>query len=304
MSDLHKINLLYLNRKVYIILFLLLFLWGSGQKISIENKNTSVITLRYNNNKVKLKTGETKTITGKDLNFLYITLNDGKSTEQALPIFLNSGESLDITVNDYNDVDFKGDKGELHKMIVNQQHTILYKNVVKYQNIFYSKKNTKELINFSELILSEYLAKIRSLNASPLGREDERYKRMEKYAVQDWISSLFLFLTGKKTLDHQSKELMLYYYNTYMVKDIENFDCDVRSQYSNLSELARYSSQLGISLPTYTLIEKTEDDSVNQYLPEKCQAYYFKNKFNYYNKINSEDKEYYLKVLKEKFNNK
>lgn len=293
------------SKRILGILLLFVFLNAFGQKLLIDNKNDFALEIIYKNQKIKLNGREKKTISDKDINYLNIEYDNGKNIiSRYVPLFLDSDESLNITIVDNYDktIEFKGDKDALHNLIVNQQHYILYKNIVKYQNI-YTKKNTKELINFSELILSDYLDKIKSLDTSTSGKDDETYKRMEKYATNDWVASLYLFLTGSKTLDLQTKELILYYYNKYVKKDIENYTCEYRVQYNIINELAKYINQLNISLPKYTVIENTENNLINQYLPKSCQQYYFTISYNYFDHINSPKKDYYKNVLKEKFNN-
>ncbi len=290
------------SKRITSILLLFLFSTALSQKISVENKSDFPIDIQYNNRKIHLTPGKKNIISEKEINFLKIKLDNKNKSNLFIPVFLTNDESLELIIqSDNKPLEFKGDKDLLHNYIVNQQHSILYKNVVKYQEI-YNKNKNQELINFSELILAEYLNKIKSLNNSPLGTKDEQYKRIEKYVVNDWLSSLYLILTGNKNLSIQSKELVLYYYNKYLQKDIERYNCDYRPQYEIMSILAKYSSQLNIILPKYAITEHTEDDAVNQYLPKKCQAYYFKIQLKYYDAVNSQKKKYYEKVLKEKFN--
>jgi hypothetical protein len=298
-----KIKILYPeSKKILFIVLLFLFYTAFSQKIAVENKSSFAIDIQYNNRKIHLTPGNKNIISEKEINYLKVRFDNKNKSNLFIPVFLTNDESLELIIqSDNKPVEFKGDKGLLHNYIVNQQHSILYKNVFKYQEI-YNKNKNQELINFSELILAEYLNKIKSLNNSPLGTKDERYQRIEKYVVNDWISSLYLILTGNKNLSIRSKELVLYYYNKYLQKDIQQYNCDYRPQYEVMSVLAKYSNQLNITLPKYAITEHTENDAVNQYLPKKCQAYYFKIQLKYYDAVNSEKKKYYEKVLKEKFN--
>lgn len=284
------------------VLLLFLFSTTFSQKIIVENKNGFPIEIRCKNHKIHLKSGEKKSIPPeKEINFLKVRFDNKNKSNLNIPLFLAANESVQLIIEgDNKPVEFRGDKDSLHSYIANQQHYILYRNVIKYQEI-YNKNKNRELINFSELVLNDYLNKIKSLNSSPLGTKDERYIRIEKYVVNDWISSLYLILTGSKNLSFQSKELILYYYNKYIQKDSEDYNCEYHQQYDIMSTLAKYSNQLNITLPKYAITEHTEDDAVNQYLPEKCQEYYFKIQLKYYDALNSPKKEYYEKVLKEKF---
>lgn len=291
------------SEKILLIVLLFLFSTAFSQKITVENKSGFAIDIKFNNRKIHLTSGSKNIISEKDITSLKVMFNNKNKSNLNIPVFLTADERLQLIIEgDNKPIEFRGDKDSLHTYIANQQHYILYKNVVKYQEIYNKKRNNQELINFSELVLADYLNKIKSLNASPLGTKDERYKRMETYAVDDWLSSLYLILTGNKNLNLQSKELVLYYYNKYLQKDIERYSCEFRFQYEIISTLAKYSNQLNIILPKYAITEHTEDDAVNQYLPEKCQEYYFKVQLKYYDALNSPKKEYYEKVLKEKFN--
>ncbi|MDQ0595397.1 hypothetical protein QFZ37_003766 [Chryseobacterium ginsenosidimutans] len=294
------------DKRILSILLSFLFLYVSGQQITIENKNIFPIEITYKNHIVKLNEGEKKTIIDKEIDYLNIEYDNGrKIISQYIPILLNSNESLNMTIINNNDgtIEFEGDKVALHNLVVNQQHYVLYKNVGNYQDILYKKRNTKQLINFSEFVLADYLIKIKTLNASPLGTEDKIYKRIEKYVINDWVSSLYLVLTGNKTLDFQRKELVLYYYNKYLTKDIQNYNCEYKVQYDVIRDLVPYIDQINITFPKYPIIENTEDNNINQYLPQSCQRFYFKNNYNYFYYLNNPKKDYYKKILKEKFNN-
>jgi hypothetical protein len=285
-------------RRVFYILLLFLFCNIFSQKLTVFNNNEAIINVLYETNLVTLKKGETKIIRG---DFKKVIIKEGKDFVQIVPIFLLSDEDLILTFDKNNFIKFKGSKGDLHNFIVNEQHSIFYSNIIKYQE-FYYKSNVQEVKNLSELVLSNYLNKVKVLNASPLGVNDDRYKKIKKYVINDWLYSIFLFITGNKKLDNQSKELLSYYFNNYMKNDINAYSCEFDSDYNVLSSIARYKDQLKIILPEYDIRVKSQDDSVNQYLPVNCQKFYFIKKYNYFNHINSPEQEFYKNVLKEKFN--
>lgn len=293
----------YRSKKIFSILLLLLFFRVFSQQIIVLNNNNFPLTIKYKTNSIKVDSKEKKTISSTDINYLTIKYDNGKNESQLIPIFLNPDESLNLAIGNDKLIAFKGDKDNLHNLIINQQHYILYREIGKYQNV-YSKKNTHELINYSELVLINYLDKIKALHTSANpNKEDKAYERIEKYAINDWIASLYLILTGTKKLDLRTKELILYYYNKYIKKDVDNYNCTYKIQYDIINDLAKYIQQINISLPKYPIIESTQDDLVNQYLPTSCQKYYFINNYNYLLRINSPKKEYYKTILKEKFNN-
>lgn len=60
-----------------------------------------------------------------------------------------------------------------------------------------------------------------------------------------------------------------------------------------------------LTITNYTgnpIVEHTDDDNLNKYLPQNCQKQYFQEKYNYLEHINGHNKGYYKKVLREKFN--
>ena len=294
------------SKRILSILLLFLFIQGFSQRVSVENKHIFPLQIRYKNNIIKLKEGEKRILSDKEIDFVNIEYDNGKKIiSRNIPILLDSSESLDIIILNNSDqtVEFKGDKVGLHDLIVNKQHYILYKNIGAYQDILSKNTNVRTFINLSELVLSEYLIKIKKLNDNTLEPENKIYKRIEKYVINDWVASVYLVLTGASKLDNQSKEIILYYYNKYVKKDIDSHHCYYDDQYYIINELARYKNQLGIVLPTYEVKVKSSDDVINQYIPQSCQRFYFINKYNYYNHLNSSEREFYKNILKEKFNN-
>lgn len=299
-----KFKILYKNdKRIFSILLLFFFKGIFGQQITVNNKNSFPIQIEYNNSKVKINGNDKKIIIDKNIKYLNIKYFNGTNTIfKHIPILINDSESLSLSViNNYEkSIQFEGDKDKLHDLIVNQQHYLLYKNIVRYQDLYYKSNKPTELINASHIVLGDYLNKIKVLSVSASDKDKEVSERAEMYAINEWVASLFLMLTESKTLELNTKELILYYYTQYIKKGFKN--CDYRAQYDIMIDLARYVNQLKISLLKYPVIEDTEDNSINQYLPESCQKFYFRNKLNYYDKINSQKKEYYKKILKEKFN--
>ncbi|WP_288460012.1 hypothetical protein [uncultured Chryseobacterium sp.] len=286
-------------RRVFYILLLFLFSNIFGQRLTIVNKSEGVINILYEAKLIVLNKEESKIIKG---DFKKITIKKGKDFVQSIPFFLSLDEDLLLTFEENNFIKFKGSKDDLHNFIVNEQHSIFYGNLIKYQDSYY-KNNIQEVKNLSELVLSNYLNKVKLLNASPLGVNDERYKKIKKYVVNDWLNSIFLFITGNKKLDSQAKELLLYYFNNYIKDNIDVYSCEFDSDYNVLSSIARYRDQLKINLPEYNIRVESEEDNINRYLPVNCQKFYFLKKYNYFNHINSPEQDVYKNILKEKFNN-
>lgn len=286
-------------RRIFYILLLFLFNNIFGQRLTIVNKSEGVINVLYEANLIVLNKEDSKIIKG---DFKKVTIKKGKDFVQSIPFFLSSDEDLLLTFEENNFIKFKGSKDDLHNFIVNEQHSIFYGNLIKYQDSYY-KNNIQEVKNLSELVLSNYLNKVKLLNASPLGVNDERYKKIKKYVVNDWLNSIFLFITGNKKLDSQAKELLLYYFNNYIKDNIDVYSCEFDSDYNVLSSIARYRDQLKIDLPEYKIRVESEEDNINRYLPVNCQKFYFLKKYNYFNHINNPEQDVYKNILKEKFNN-
>ncbi|WP_312902733.1 hypothetical protein [Chryseobacterium taichungense] len=300
----NKVILFNNSKRVLSTLLLFSFINVFTQQISIINKNKSNIEVGNNKDIFLVSPGQTKNISSKDINGLTVNYTSGNNLiTKFIPLFLDVNQSLTIifSENSAKSIEFKGDHDVLEDLIVNQQHYILYKNIVKYQDIYYKMNSNSEFINFSEIVLFDYLNKIKKLNNTYTGNNEIRYKIIENYVINDWVASLFMVFTGAKSLDNKSKDLTLYYYNKYIKKGFE--ECEYKEKYSIISELAKYINQLKIDLQKYPIIVNTDDDSVNQYLPKSCQKYYFINSYLYYNHMNNPKKDYYKNILKEKFYN-
>ncbi len=292
------------NKRVLSILLLFLLTTIYGQQITIDNKNDFILEISSKDQIIKLNKGEKKEFSANGITYLNVIYKNGKNLVKYIPIFLAPDESLEMLIFDNSrPIEFKGDNAALHNLIVNQQHYILYKNIAQYQNI-YIKKNTRELINSTELVLADYFSKVKSsLNFTKIMRGSSQYIEIENYITTSWLSSLFFFITGEKILDNQSKELILYYFNKYIKKDIDRYKCEYDGQYNVINELAKYNKQLGIMLPRYDIKVSSGDDLINQYLPESCQKFYFIHKYNYYHHLDSPEQYFYKNILKEKFSN-
>jgi hypothetical protein len=151
----------FYSKRILCILLLFLFLNVYGQEITVENKsNSHIVGISYQDHKIKLSGGQKKLIALKGIDFLHVEYTNEKGLSKNIPLFLNPGESLTMGIENYAEpVRFTGAKDALHDLLVNQLHYILYKNIPKYQDL-YSKNNQKALINFTEMVLLEYLNKM------------------------------------------------------------------------------------------------------------------------------------------------
>ncbi|KQT24571.1 hypothetical protein ASG22_11280 [Chryseobacterium sp. Leaf405] len=268
----------------------------------IDNKSDFPVEIEFNQKKVGIEVNQKKTINEKTrLKEISILYKNEKKLERNIPLFLNPKESLLISLVK-DTIKFKGDKEALHDYY---QHGFgfLTLKIGEYQN-YYQKGNTKGFINTSEMYLGEVLKKAERLNNSPLGREDIGYKEFERLIKQRWFFTVFMSFGGAK-LGNVEKDLMLYYYEKYFEKDIEKYQCDTWVEYNILERYAIHQKTLGFNLPKYEIIENSDEDEVNQYLPAKCQEEYFKSSYSFW--VQKKDlvrAEKYKKILTEKFHAK
>ncbi|SDI62970.1 hypothetical protein [Chryseobacterium jejuense] len=125
-------------------------------------------------------------------------------------------------------------------------------------------------------------------------------KRLKNHIKYNWLYTVFSTLDRKET--SFKKEAINYYFKKYIETDIKKYHCNNSLLYNVIEILAKNKNLLQIEIPIYPIVEHTEDDSTNQYLPQSCQKQYFQQKYNYLEHINGHNKEYYKKVLREKFN--
>jgi hypothetical protein len=215
-------------------------------------------------------------------------------------VFLSPQESLNINLRK-DSVKFKGDKDALHDYVYRGYWYYLSLKIGEYQK--YAKNNdAKGFIRTSEMYLADVLTKVERLNNSPSGREDIHYKEIEKLVKDRWFFTVFVSFNGGQ-LDNTGKELMLYYFEKYFKKDIATYSCDDSSyQYEIIKKYSQNMKLLNLKLPKYEIVEHSEDDEVNQYLPAKCQRDYFRGSYNFW--VHKKDlvrAEKYKKILEEKF---
>ncbi|MEY8761313.1 hypothetical protein [Chryseobacterium tongliaoense] len=292
----------YKKKKIGRILIILLFsCFYPAQKLTIENKNDFPIEVIFFKNQIEIGSHESKTIQEKsEITNIDILQSKNKDLKINIPVFLHLKESLTIG-NRQNNIYFKGDRDSLHNYIFKSLTYDLYIRMVDYQKK-YQKNDVKGMIGMSEITLDNVLKKIIKLNKSSLEKEDNLYKKIEKSTISFWLFSIFTII-DTKDLGNTEKEIMLYYFNKYIKNEVNDFSCNRYEQYDIMRRYAEHGKELGIFLPKYDIIEKSEDDSVNQFLSKSCQAFYFKGLYNYLNYRKDPKAETYEKILKEKFNN-
>lgn len=289
-------NYLKINHFGGVLYTLLFSCFYSAQNLSIVNKSNFPIEIIYDSNKETLQSKIEKKINiGNNVSDITLIIKNGSETKKNIPIFLDIDESLEISIDENKSIYFKGGRADLHRYIFQNMKTDLYSNVNEYQKK-YQQNNVKGLIGQSELHLNKILQKAQQLN-NPANKTLS--KNVNEYITNYWLFSIFMSINNMK-LGIVEKELLLFYYNNYIKKDVNNFTCNSYEEYDVFRRYAKYSKELGIDLPKYEIIESSEEDSINQFLHKSCQAFYFKAKFNYLNHKKDPKAEKYKKIL-EKF---
>lgn len=287
------------------ILFVMIFSIYPAQNITIDNKSDFPVEIKYSQKKFELGINQKKTISEKiKIKNISILYKNDKKIERNISLFLDSKQSLSINLRK-DTIKFKGEKDALHDYVNHHyfENNLTLK-ITEYQK-YNQNGNARGFISASEMYLAEVLKKVERLNNSPLGREDIFYKEIEKMAKDRWFFTVFASFDGNR-LDNTGKELMLYYFEHYFKKDIANYSCDSWTYYYHI--IRNYSINrklLNLKLPKYEIVEHSDDDEINQYLPTKCQEDYFKGSYDFW--VRKKDlvrAEKYKKILEEKFHTK
>lgn len=279
--------------------FILLFLFSAvrAQMLIITNNTGNAIIIKNGKNEVTLNNKDKKEFT--ETNNVIIKIPN--SLNQNINLFLEPTQKLNISIEKDQKFVYTGDQAALHEYI-NEKLTIeTFGKTSTYYNIE-DKKNIGELKNTSEMLLVDILknSKLPNILISP----DDKYsvKRLKNYIKYQWLYTLFLTFDRPNLDKIFKKEAINYYFKKYIESDIAKYSCDYSLRYLVIKTLAKNKTLLQAELPIYPIVEHTDDDNVNQYLPQNCQKQYFQEKYNYLEHINGHNKEYYKKVLIEKFN--
>ncbi|WP_346983707.1 hypothetical protein [Chryseobacterium sp. POE27] len=283
-----------------ILLFLVLSCLCPAQNIAINNKSNFPIEVKYAQKKVDIGVNQKKALnlTNEVKNISVLYKND-KKIKRNIFLFLNPQDSLNINLKQ-DSVKFTGDKSALHDFVYGKMENDLTLKISEYQK-YYQNNDAKGFIRTSEMYLADVLKKAERLNSSPSGREDVNYKEIEKIAKDRWFFTVFVSF-GSNKLTNTEKQLMLYYFEKYFKKDIATFSCNSWVDYDILRRYSLHRKLLNLKLPKYDIIEHTDEDEINQYLPPKCQEYYFRSSYDFW--VHKKDlvrAEKYKKILIEKF---
>lgn len=285
--------------KMLIALLFPCFYWA--QTITIDNRSDFPVEIKYAQKKVEIGLNEKKTINDKNrIQSVAIIYKNDKKLQRNISLFLHPQESLAIHLIK-DTLKFKGEKEQLHDYVYRGFGDLNLK-ITEYQK-YYQNNDAKGFIRTSEMYLEDALKKAERLNSSPSRKEDIYYKEIENIIKKRWFFTVFVsFDGGARQLSNTGKELMLYYFEKYFKENIATYSCDSWDQYDILRKYSQHHKLLNLKLPKYEIVEHTEEDEINQYLPAKCQEEYFRSSYNFL--VYRKDlvrAERYKKVLAEKF---
>lgn len=283
----------FLNKRITFGILLFCFITLQSQNITVINATNEPVMIKNNNQSVKLNNESKKEFSGVNS----ISIN-GSNLSRTINIFLEPKEKLSITIEKDKNLLFTGNHSFLHEYISETLNVDLFGKIPLYEQIG-EKKNFNELKTVSELLLVDILKKVKlsSIIVSP--EDKDSTKRLKNHIKYNWLSTLFsTFNRRDKTF---RKEALNYYYKKYIETDIKTYRCSNFLDYSIIETLAKNQEFLQINLPTYPIVEHTDEDSI-QHLPISCQKQYFIDKYNYLEHINGHNKDYYKRILVEKFN--
>lgn len=281
------------------IFCILLFCFSalSAQKITIINNTGEPFTVKDGKKELVLNEGGQKEFSG-GINRLLI--NSGKNINRSFNIFLEPTEKLTITMKAGNTVVYTGDQAIVNEYLNEKLNAETYGKMKEYQNAV-NRKNAGELKNTSELFLSGVLKKMK-LSGVLLSPEDKgSAKKIKNHIKYNWLYTVLSTVATQKDKVF-TQQAMHYYYKKYIESDLSQYSCSGTYQYNVIEILAKNKDMVQIELPKYPIVESTDADPVNQYLPKSCQRYYFQKKYDYLEHIHDPQKNYYEKVLNEKFN--
>lgn len=289
----------YFNIYGKILIMLLSSCLCKAQKIIIENKNTVPVQVQYLHKNSELGVRQKKIIDEKTrVKTLSVSSAINGKNNTSMPLFLYPGETLSVILKK-DSVVFKGDREALHDYVFRHLMTDLSMKIFDYQK-YYGKNDPAGFIRISEAALEEVLNKVEHLDHSSEGRNSIYFKEIEAMAKERWFFTVFVCINSG-TLDHTGKELMLYYYDKYFKKDIGHYTCNSGTDYDILRKYAVNRKLLKLQLPVYEIVEHTDDDEINRYLPAKCQEFYFRERYHFLTHRHDIRAEQYKKILAEKF---
>lgn len=285
----------FFNKRIFCIL-LFYFSTISAQKVTFINNTDKPITIEIGRKEIIAKDHEKKELVD------VTTRIKLKEIDRYIDIFLEPTEKLTITLEKNNTLHYTGDRASVFEYINGKLNIETFGKNNDYLKAV-EKKNLGELTKYSELLLIDILKNIKQSNILSLENDTRAVKEMKSYIKYNWLLTILSCIQSQKNKSFVGQAVN-YYYKKYSEADIPQYRCPTYYQYSAIETYAKYNDELATKLPTYPIIEHTtrEKDQILQFLPKNCQKQYFKGKYDYLKHINSPEKEYYSKILNEKFN--
>ncbi len=286
----------YLTLKGIFCISLFSFSTLIAQELTVINKTTETLTVRNNDGEILIGVNELRKFS--ETSKISCSDKTGKINRSVL-LFLEPTEKLIVILGKENTIQYTGDNAALHEYINEKLNTETFDKINSYEQIG-NRKAIGELKNTSELLLMDVLKKVNLKNIIASPEDKDSVKRLKNYVKYNWLYTIFSTINHKDKIFKQ--EAINYYYKKYIETDIPKYNCNYSLQYHVIETLAKNKRLIQAQLPVYPIIEHTDDDETNQYLPLICQREYFRSKYKYLESINGHNKEYYKKVLIEKFN--
>ncbi|WP_223608816.1 hypothetical protein [Chryseobacterium sp. OSA05B] len=286
----------FLNRWIFYIFFFC-FSTLSAQKLIIINSTTEPFTVQNDKKEVVINEGNKKEFSGIT-NRLSVT--GSQNLNRSILVFLEPTEKLTITLKQGNTISYSGDQADIHEYLNEKLNVETFGKMKDYLTAS-NKKNIEELKNASEIFLSGVLKKVKLSSVLVSPDDKNSTKKLKNHIKYNWLYTVLTTVNSRKDKAF-TEQAINYYYNKYIESDIAQYSCNSVYQYNVIEILAKNKESLQVELPTYPIVEHTDSDLINQYLPKSCQRFYFQKEYNYLEHNNDPGQDYYKKVLTEKFN--
>ncbi|KPH11984.1 hypothetical protein [Chryseobacterium sp. ERMR1:04] len=282
------------------IFFILLFYFSAldAQKILVINNSDESITVNNRKKDIVIKDRERKEISNINDR---ISLKNNKNLDRFINLFLDPTDTIIITIKKDDGIIYTGNQAAIHEYLNERLNIETFGKMNIYQNVI-EKKNIEELKNTSELLILDVMKKVKLSSLLFFHDDKEATKKLKNHIKYNWLYTIFSTIDREEKNKTLKKEVINYYYKKYIESDIPQYSCNGFFQYHVIQILAKNKNLLQIKMPIYPIIENTDEDKFNQFLPKNCQKYYFLGKYQYLDHIDNPQKEYYKKVLSEKFN--
>lgn len=281
------------------IVFILLLYYSalSSQKLTIINNQTESITIKNSKEEVIIKGGNKREFSNV---VNRVSINGTQDLDRLLTLYLEPNEKLIITVQKDNKIAYTGDQANVNEYLNEKLNVDTFGKMKDYLKAS-EKKNLGSLKITSELFLADVLKKVNLSSIVSSSEDSDLTKKIKNHIKYNWLYTVFSAIISLKDKNFTS-QVITYYYKKYIDSDITQYSCNGVFPYNVMVILVKNKDAVPAQFPIYAIVEPTDSDSINQYLPRSCQKFYFLEKYRYLNHINDPKKDYYEKVLNEKFN--